>query len=312
MSVEERQIDRLIQLADTHRRLGNWDGAIDALRGVLSIDPQHAIAHAGLAFALLGARRLPGAAIEADLALSFDGDEPFCHLAAASVLRAERKLERAWHHVHIALEARPEDVEAHVLAANIRILQGQITEARELLERALQLEADEADTLAAFARLELGEGRLDEAARYCEEALAAEPGHFEAHVAAGYVALRRGRLEDAEHHARFVLREDPTDRDAIRLWTSLKARRSWTLGVWWRVNAWNATRNERGMLLRLLGSFIVARLLIIAARGAGMDGLASALEWGWLGFCMYTWTAPIAFRRMLERDIADVALRPDY
>jgi tetratricopeptide (TPR) repeat protein len=312
VSVEERQVERLLALADQQRRLGNWDGAIDALRSVLSIDPHHAIAHAGLAFALLGARRLPGAEIEAELALSCDGDEPYCHLAMAAVLRAARKVDRAWHHCEIALAARPTDVDAHVIAAGIRELQGDVAAARELLQRALELEADDADTLAAFARLELGEGNVEEAARYCDEALVAEPGHLEAHVISGFVALRRGQLADAENHARFALREDPTDRGAIRLWTALKARRSWTLGLWWRFNAWVATRSERGMLLRLLGSFVIARLLIIAAIGADMELLATWLQWAWLGFCVYTWTAPVAFRRMLERDLEDVALRPDY
>jgi tetratricopeptide (TPR) repeat protein len=312
VSAEERQIERLLQIADQHRRLANWDGAIDALRSVLSLDPHHAVAHAGLAIALLGARRLPGAVIEAELALSCDGGDAYCHLAAAMVHHASRKLELAWQHCQVALEARPDDVDAHVLGARIHQNRGNRGEARELLERALEIEPDEADTLAAFGRFELGEGHLDVAARYCNEALAAEPGHFEAHVVAGHVALRLGQVADAEAHARFALREDPTDHDAIELWTELKARQSWTLGLWWRFNAWNATRSDRGMLIRLLTSFVLAQVLIIAAEGAGYEGLAGWLDWAWLGFCVYTWTAPIVFRRMLARDLEEVVLEPDY
>ena len=91
--MEDRQIQILIEQANVQRGLSNWRGAIELLQRALSLDPDHAHAHATLALALLGARRLPGAGIEARMALALDGNDPFCHYAAAHVMLAERKLD---------------------------------------------------------------------------------------------------------------------------------------------------------------------------------------------------------------------------
>lgn len=309
---EERQIERWLLQAEQHRRLGDWDGAIDCLRNVLSREPEHAIAHATLAFTLLDARRLPGAALEAELALGFGGDEPYCHLAAAAVATAERKLDRAWEHCQVALDGLPEDVDARVIGAQVHLLQERHAEARELLQRALEIDAESTEALVMLARVELGTGNVADAARLAGEALAIEPGLLDGHVVAGLCDLQQGDLGGAEQHARFALQEDPTDVDAIHLWTALKARRSWLLGTWWRLNAWISMRSERGSIALMVGSFVLVRLAVIVAGAFDLDALANVLSLSWLGFCAYTWSAPVMFRRMLERDLAQVVLRPDF
>ncbi len=310
--MDERRIDRLLEQADRARALGDWRSAIEAVRGALTIDPDHAVAHAALSLALLGARRLHGARIEAGIALGLDGGEPLCHLAMAAVLRGERKLEAAWGHCLVALGAEVERVDAHVLGAEIQELRGDPNAARELLGRALELEADHAGALTALATLELGLGDLDAAERRAAEALAAEPGNLDAHVVAGFIALRRGQLEAAEEHGRFALREDPGDDGALRLWAAIKARRSVVLGLWWRFNAFLTARSENRQVGLLIGTFVAAQLAMIVAGALGLDGLEGILGWAWLGFCAYTWLAPALFRRMLERELRTVTLADDY
>ncbi|HEY5943948.1 MAG TPA: tetratricopeptide repeat protein, partial [Kofleriaceae bacterium] len=61
--MESRQVAALVEQADRARRAHNWNTAIDLLKRALAIDPEHDGAHASLALALLGARRLTGAAI---------------------------------------------------------------------------------------------------------------------------------------------------------------------------------------------------------------------------------------------------------
>jgi tetratricopeptide (TPR) repeat protein len=309
---EDRQVERWLLRAEDQRRRGDWDGAIDSLRNVLTQEPEHAIAHASLAFALLGARRLPGAIIEADLALGFGGGEAYCHLAAAAVAHAQRKLDVAWQHCLVALEAQPEDLDAHVIGAHIRLHQREHELARGLLQRALELEPQSPEALVMLARVELDDGQLAEAGRLAGQALESEPGHVDAHVVAGHIDLRRGDLAAAEEHARFALRQDPTGEEAIHLWTSLKARRSWTLGLWWRLNAFVALRSERRMLMIMVGTFMLVRLAIILADAAELSMVSSLLSLGWLAFCAYTWVAPAFFRRMIERDLVQVTLRSDY
>jgi tetratricopeptide (TPR) repeat protein len=310
--MEEREVEALIEQADVQMRLAHWRGAIDLLRRALAIDPDHARAHAMLAFALLGAKRLAGAEIECRLALALDGNEPFCHHAAAAVLRAQRKLDEAWAHCQIALEADGTDADVHVLAAGIRDLRGEISEARALLAGALALEPTHAGALTRFAGLELDAHRYDEAARYIGEALRARPDDLEAHVVAGLVALVRGDDAGAEEHARFALSQDATDRDALGLWAAIKAHRSWTLGLWWRLNAWISLRSEGGQIAVLIGSFMIVQIALILAVAADLELAEKILYWGWLGFCAYTWIAPGLFKRMLERDLGSVVLDPDF
>jgi tetratricopeptide (TPR) repeat protein len=310
--MEEREIEALLEQADVQMHLVNWRGAIDLLRRALAIDPDHARAHAMLALALLGARRLAGAEIECRLALALEGNDPFCHYAAAAVLRAQRKLDEAWEHCELALHTDSTDVDVYVLAAGIRDLRGEISEARALLVSALELEPAHAGALTRFARLELDAHRYEEAARYIDEALRARPDDLDAHVVAGFIDLVRGDDAGAEGHARFALTQDATDRDALQLWAAIKARRSWTLGLWWRLNAWVSLRSEGGQIALLIGSFVVVQIAIILAAAADLPLVEKVLEWGWLAFCAYTWIAPGLFKRMLERDLGSVVLDPEF
>src|SRR5206468_7755004 len=83
--MDEPAIERMLAAADDLRRRRNWNAAIETLRRILTIDPGHARAHAALALALVGARRVTAAEIEAGLALAEDGNRAFCHLAMAVV-----------------------------------------------------------------------------------------------------------------------------------------------------------------------------------------------------------------------------------
>ncbi|HWO27109.1 MAG TPA: tetratricopeptide repeat protein [Kofleriaceae bacterium] len=310
--MEDRQVEVLLEQADVQMRLAQWRSAIDLLRRALAIDPDHARAHAQLALALLGAKRLAGAEIEARLALALESGSSLAHYAAAAVLRAQRRLDEAWEHCEIALTADSADADVYVLGAGIRDLRGEVSEARALLVRALELEPAHAGALTRFARLELDAHRPEEAARYAEEALRARPDDLDAHVVAGLVDLVRGDVAGAEGHARFALTQDATDHDALGLWASIKARRSWTLGLWWRLNAWVSLRSEGGQVALLIGSFVVVQIAIILATAADLPLLEQVLSWAWLGLCAYTWVAPELWKRMLQRDLGTVVLDPDF
>jgi hypothetical protein len=62
----------------------------------------------------------------------------------------------------------------------------------------------------------------------------------------------------------------------------------------------------------LLGILVAVRVAIIVAEALEQPGLAMLLMYGWLAFCMYTWTAPELFQRMLQRELAKVTLKPGY
>jgi Flp pilus assembly protein TadD len=310
--MEDRQITVLLEQAEVQRRLGNHRGATSLAQRALTIDPDHAQAHATLAFILLDARRLRGAAIEVRAALALDGNDPYIHHVAAEVLAAERKLDDAWAHCLIALEGPAATPAAYVLGARIRSLKGDPARAKELLLEALALDAGHAGALTQLAQLELHAGDPGRAAHLVELALTSNPADRHAHVVAGYIDLARGEVASAEQHARFVLNQSATDQGGLELWTAIQARRSWALGAWWRWNAWMSVGEDRRRIALLIGGFVVARLAIIIADALGLDATARVLSLAWLGLCAYTWFAPELFRRMLERSLGTVRLDPDF
>lgn len=310
--IESRQVAALVEQADRARRAHNWQTAIDLLKRALAIDPEHASAHASLSLALLGARRLHAAAIEVDLALGFGPHNPYCHYAAAAVRRAQRKLEDAWHHCLVAMQDNEADADTRVLGAEIKTLQNDRGHARTLLVEALEVEPDHVNALTALAQLEMHEGNLGEAERRIEEALSESPGDVDAHVVAGYIALARGRISEAEQHARFALQHDAADRDALGLWTAIKARRNVLLGMWWRWNMFIGLRSERSKIGILIGSFVLVRVMVILLGAYGYEDAETLLRQIWLGFCAYTWFAPAIFEWMLRRELRDVTLREDF
>jgi len=310
--MEDRQVTVLLEQAEVQRRLGNHRSATELVQRALTVDPDHAQAHAALAFTLLGARRLPGAVIEMRTALGLDANDPYIHHVAAQVLAAERKLDDAWAHCLIALEGPVVAPGAYVLGARIRTLQGDRARAKELLLEALALEPAHTDALTRLARLSLDAGDREEAARLVALALESDPADREAHVVAGYIDLSSGDAAGAEQHARFVLGQSAMDEDGLALWTAIQARKSWLLGMWWRWNAWMSRGGERRRIARLIGMFVLARIAIIITDELGYDGASRALTLGWLGFCAYSWFAPELFRRMLARELGTVRLDPDF
>jgi Tfp pilus assembly protein PilF len=308
--MEERQIGALLEQAEAQRRLGNHRGAISLLQKALTIDPDHAVAHAALAFTLLGAKRLGGAAVELRIALSLDASDRYIHHAAAEVLAAQRKLTDAWAHCLIALEEPTPD--ACVLGARIRTLQGNHAHARELLTEALALDAQHTDALTRFALLELHAGNHVEARQLITRALESDPADHDAHLVAGYVELAFGDAAAAEQHARFVLGQNATRDDALELWAAVRARRSWLLGAWWRFHMWISLRDDRRRIALLIGMFVLARTAIILTDELGYPGVSHALRLAWLGLCAYTWFAPALFRYMLARSLGTVRLDPEF
>lgn len=310
--MEERQLQVLLEQAEVQRRLGNHRTATELLQRALALDPDHARAHAALAFTLLGARRLPAATIEMGAALHLDGNDPYVHYVAAAVLRARRKLDDAWAHCLIALEDPAAEAATHVLGAQIQILRGDRDRARTLLDEALALDAAHAGALTVLARLELHLGNLEAAGEHISLALKSEPENRDAHVVAGFIDLSRGDAEAAEQHARFVLNQDATDEGGLELWTAIKARRSRMLGLWWRWNSWMSLRDDMRKIAMLIGTFVIVRIAIIVTDELGYETLSRVLSLVWLGLCAYTWFAPEMFRRWLKQELGTVRLDPDF
>jgi tetratricopeptide (TPR) repeat protein len=298
-------IARWLRLADEMRSQGNYDGAVDSLRRVLSRDPIHGPAHASLAHTLLAMRRLPAAEHEIAVALRLEPEDPAVLFAAAAVMIAARRLDEAERIVERLLARDPTGATGYILAAQLCMEQRELDAAEQHLEHARRLSPADPDVLVQCGDLALLRGGLDEAEAWAEDALEASPEHGGAHLLAGRLALQRGRLDEAREHAVFAMRSDPSDPDALWLLAGIEARRSPVLGWWWRLNTWVSTMSDERLMATLLAGFLLSQLAVILADELDFPRLAAALHWVWLAMCAYTWFGPALFRRSLEKQLGD-------
>jgi tetratricopeptide (TPR) repeat protein len=307
----DRSSEHWVEHAERMQRIGNHTSAIDALKQVLAQEPTHATAHALLAQSLLATRRVHAAVREASEALTLDPELPVALYAFAAAAMAQRRWTEAGQALDTLLALEPSDPANLRLAAELR-RRDDPRLAVPLLERARELDPDDAFTLCALGEVMRELGDISRADALAQAALGHAPELVAAHVLAGQVALARGDAGTAREHAAVALRTDPQDDSGLWLLTAIKARENPLLGLWWRLQVGLGESGSGRSLGILLGMLVVVRLAIIFADAYGHEQLALALMYGWIGFCVYTWAAPALFRKMLERELAKVTLKPGF
>jgi tetratricopeptide (TPR) repeat protein len=307
----ERTTDHWVEHAERMQRIGNHTGAIDALKQALAQEPTHAAAHALLAQSLLAGKRIHAAAREAAEALLLDPELPVALFAYAATAMAQRRWAEARQAIDNLLALEPSDPPNLRLAAELR-RRDDPRQALPLLERAREIDPDDAYTLCDLGELMLQLGDLGRADALAAAALGQAPELVSAHVLAGRVALERGDARTAREHAASALRSDPQDQSALWLLTAIKARENPLLGVWWRLQVLIGEAGSSRSLAILLGMLVVVRIAIIIAEALSQPDVALILAYAWMAFCVYTWTAPALFQKMLKRELESVTLKPGF
>lgn len=300
-----------LELAEARLRHGDAAAAIDLLKRLLGDDPSSSAAHAVLAHALLQQRRIHAARLEAQAALELAPESKLAHLVAASVAMAHREFGRAEEYLGAAMALHPEAAEPRLVLARLRLLQGDVRAARQSALEALELEPDELDARVLLGELALQERRYQEAEEQAKDVLSAEPEHAEGLCLMGHVLLARGDVDAARDHAIWALRNGEP-RSALELLVAIKARQSFWLGLWWRYTVWLSSLGSGRAIVVLIVAYVVQRAASIAALQAGRAGLSQMIGYAWLGICVYTWIAPVQFRRALDRELGKVALKDDF
>jgi Tfp pilus assembly protein PilF len=286
--------------------------AIDHLRDVLTEEPEHAGAHALLAFSLLGSRRRHAARHEANQALACNPELPLAHRASGYVALAEANIGQARLAFQKALELDPSDEQNLLALARCDSAQGNWTAALDNIERALERDAGSGEALEAKGRVHLARGQLPEAEAAARAALALDPESAEALTLLGAVRLRAGDKDAARDLALWALQIDPSDDSALRLMADIKARQSWLLGLWWRYMVWlSKLGNERAVLVLTL-TYIVYQAGVFLLGDLGLESAALGLSLLWLMLCIYTWTASSIQRNMVAKELERVRLKPDF
>ncbi len=286
-------------------------GAIELLRRFLAHAPDHAAAHAFLAHALVDARRLHAAELEEETALAAQPELGLAHVAMGRVLLARRRWKKAEEHLTTALELDPSDTSAYRTLAALHVAAGRDARAIELLEKAREQEPDDPALLAQLAERHLAAGRVGEAERLARDSIAERvtPAAIEV---LGHVALRRGDTEGARQHVAWILHDYPMHEDALHLLAAIKARESWLLGLWWRWSTWMQGLGDGRSIGVLVGAFALYRTATILMEGTANASLIPLVQIGWYAAVIYTWVGPGLFQRMLDKELAKVALKPEF
>ena len=99
---------------------------------------------------------------------------------------------------------------------------------------------------------------------------------------------------------------------ALTLIASIKARRNPVLGLWWRYHTWMSKLGQKGVVVALLGAYMVYRVVAQATEDLGHANLSEGIEYAWLGVCAFTWFGPVIFKRMVDKELGRVELDPDF
>ncbi len=308
--MNDRKTSNLVTRARDRVDQGDLDGAVDALRELLALDPSHVFGHAMLALCFVDLHALPLAEREAEEALVLDPQCALAHRALASVRFAQRSFTAAATHLDAALELDPHDPSCYLAMAQLARVRDRPR--RALLERAIALDPEDPDVLAALAEERLDQGQIDEARAFADEALGINPECTDALLAKARVLLRTGNLDDARHHIIAVLRQNAVDRDALSLLVQARARQNPALGLFMRWNLWLEFMGSTRTIAWMAGLYVATRLASQIALDLGLAQVASALDLLWLAFCGYTWVGPVILRRMLVRELGNIQLNEDY
>ena len=304
--------DYLLQVAYQRLQSGHNDGAIDSLRQLLADHPECAEAHALLALCLLNMRRLHAGRHEASMALAMDPALPLAHYAAAHIDMAARQFKSAEQHLLQLLDMEPTEPRYYRSLADLFQLTGRLAQSQALLEKALELGPDDPANLVAMAEYHQACGHWQQAESFARQALQADPGHAGAVVVLGRLLLRQGDINGAREHAIWALQENASNVSALSLLTAVKARSNVFMGLWWRFNSWMNDRSTTGAIILLLAMFVVYRVTVITLTAQGYPGAAEVIDWVWLAFALYTFTAPQIFRRALEKELTQVKLSREF
>jgi Flp pilus assembly protein TadD len=280
----------------------SYEGAIEHFRAALSLDPDHAMAHALLALALAQVGRLPAAEHEADLALQLDPDEPFFFYIKGVVLAGAQKWKPAQQMLEQAIAADPYEASYHAHLGQVLYHQDRYREAEAATRHALDLdpEDDFAHLYLGYALLDLK--RRDEARHHLEQALRLDPEDSDTHNGMGVYYLQGNDPERALHHIHEALRLDPNNSYAQHNLVLAMGAKNWFYGLFWKWSLFLTHFSSGVQIAIIIGLWAFMQMLRAVARAYPAAAPAVAvIGFLYFFFCIYTWTAPAIFRWWLRR-----------
>lgn len=300
------------QLAWACYRRGQIDQAIDKLKALLSVHPDVADFHGLLALCLLAKKRLYAANHEVSEALRLDAGNPMYHWVLAQVLMLKNQPKAAHEACDRSLQLNPEFTDAMLFKAQLCLSADQPDQARQWLDEAARVSPESVTVKIAYGTLHLQVGDLGAAERLAREAMQADPQDEDCAVLLGRILLRQGKTKEAFYLARSAIMRNPESTDALRLFTDIKARENWFLGLWWRFNAWISGMGTTRISVVLISLFLFFNLLSLVLLDMGHESLSGTVQSGWVLFVIYTWVGIPMYHRKLSQELQQFRFNDDF
>jgi Flp pilus assembly protein TadD len=202
----ENHIQRATLLLQQNRP----QSAADSLRQALTIDPNHARAHALLGLCLAMDRdKLAEATREAEQAVHLSPADPYVHYLHSVVLDARELPDKALVAINESLQLDPTDPDAHGMRAHLLFQKRKYQDALNSAETGLQYDAEhqrcQAVRVIALERL----GRVGDAVVEADRAVRLDPDSADAHAGRGWALLQKGEYRESQVAFREALRLNP-------------------------------------------------------------------------------------------------------
>ena len=90
-------------------------------------------------------------------------------------------------------------------------------------------------------------------------------------------------------------------------------KKSWLGGLWWRWNRLLIRLGQTRAIFLVVGIWVLYRWAVLGSRDAGLPEITELLlTAAYLAFVIYTISADVVVRRMVQKEIDSVRLRPSF
>ena len=278
--------DALVHQALAYRAAGNEARAIELFKQALAAEPEHLNAQIQLGATYIDGGKttlaldvLSSAARQAPNSAAVRRLVALCHLQKNALKIARAEAEEA-------VSLGPSDGISHTILGRVLARQQAWSAAEISLRRGAELAPHSTYSLVHLGYFLVNRRRIKDAAVVAEDAARVAPDDFSVLLLRGDVALRLGKAAEARDFALWALQQKATSREAIRLLVSVKARQSWWLGLWWRLNASYWLRIALFIPFIPFGLWIIPMVYLVAGRAL--------------------------FTEMIKRELKTVTLKPGF
>jgi len=173
-----------------------WGFARENFTKVLKANPQHAVAHAGLAAVLLANSRYSQALHEIQAALKTNPRLPLALHLKASLFAAEQKHDASLAAIQAALEVNPRNPRTLSLLAAHHEAVGNATEREKAIQRVLAINPRYADVYIELSLASQRLRRAPAAIAWARKAIKLRPGYWHGYYLAGMNLVRSGEEKE--------------------------------------------------------------------------------------------------------------------